>query len=303
MNKIGKSFALLCCLSALQISAHAGFLSSYVLGVPTSTSVRSLAGAAMSGGNDESGEGVPEQGAIKSYLVVDSFDIDLSTLSDKEQSVVRTLDKGLIYTSMQAQIVLNPNESVVIKYKWKDELEREEVSSAKIAEENEVYKSGVVDFIDNSVLIKTGAVLDMKHRGFKNKILGSGFNKNEKMYRLPSIFYADNLNGDEHGEGLKISLNQDLEGLRVKNENPQSVSFVFNLSINKSAQSVEFAMTTTKKEQQLLLEEKKKSQELHTGIILFVVTILSVVFINGLGRTYSSIARETEAKKNKAKMS
>lgn len=91
--------------------AQAGFMSSYVLGVPTSTSPTSIAGAALSNSTNES---VMPDNYNYSFVRLD-FEKPLKKLDSKivEQLGYDKSEQNNIY-----EIFLEPNESITINYLW-----------------------------------------------------------------------------------------------------------------------------------------------------------------------------------------
>lgn len=115
-NKFSKfvKIGVFCCATLAFNSANAGFITSYDLGIPTSLSAGSFAGAAISNSNKSKQKEVVNENLVTySYAGLDTpkafKPIDEQTF--KSMNILKEEDKTNVY-----QLSLKPNESIKLEY-------------------------------------------------------------------------------------------------------------------------------------------------------------------------------------------
>lgn len=118
-NKFGKfvKIGVFCCTAIAFNTAQAGFITSYALGIPTSLSVGSFAGAALSNSNSKPKNEVSENLITYEYVGLDLpkifKPIDKDTFSSMH--ILKEEDIANVY-----QLILKPNQSIKLEYEWKN---------------------------------------------------------------------------------------------------------------------------------------------------------------------------------------
>lgn len=240
-----QAFVVLIALNALHLSAHAGFLSSYVLGVPTSTSVRSLAGAALSPNStqpaQEEGPMEPSKEGVETTVMHVSTLIDSQTqevmqehcgtwmseqecvgrgLKSKEnewaQKNKQLLERWrLKYEDMVVEVSLPVGGSREFKYKWEPRDQKKTYTQEQWQElsrykDEQEWRMGQLKVYEGK--------LD-KESLSRATIIRVG----EQVYQLPQLGIA------RYGRMEGVQIVQTVEGIEVKNISGQEQKVILGV--------------------------------------------------------------------------
>lgn len=129
-------------ITAICINANAGFFSSYVLGVPTSLSAKSIAGAALSPSNSETNSEDDKIQEKQINLVGLNPDKKIEKVSREiSQNDFRISDRDVTLYSFE----LKPNEIIKFKYEWKDPINSKEINELDLKDFSQKIKEQQIE--------------------------------------------------------------------------------------------------------------------------------------------------------------
>ncbi len=236
------AFGVLVALSALQMSAQAGFLSSYVLGVPTGLNARSMAGAALGSSSSSSeGQQSPEREVVTTTpMYVSSMvseqtgepvhhhcgqmseqqckgnDIEENEYAQKNKQLLKKW--RLSYEDMVVEVTLPAGASWNTKYQWQQEAKEQAYDKEQF---EQVPKYDTMDQLEQKVPVVSENTL------VRQTVQTSSLRVGQMLYKLPVLELA------QQGGVLKdLSVKQTVQGVKLTNTAAHEKHIILTISKN-----------------------------------------------------------------------